>query len=139
MVGIEEIKPDNERNNRIIQKVLREIDMETAVSLCAKLKKDKDLVFRNLSERVPAQIKEELETREVSEIKQYRAYNLFLKKLSRYVEMIIEYLPPLLKQVYEKKYVQNTKIREIAAELSIPEGTVKYYLYLIRKYLKESL
>ena len=48
-----------------------------------------------------------------------------------------EKLPSRLRQIYEKKYRQGKKIREIAAELSLPEGSVKYYLYEIRKRMRD--
>ncbi|MDC7222362.1 MAG: sigma-70 family RNA polymerase sigma factor [Spirochaetales bacterium] len=53
------------------------------------------------------------------------------------LSLLEENLPDRLRVIYEKKYRQGWKIREIARELSLPEGTVKYYLYEIRRLLKE--
>lgn len=51
----------------------------------------------------------------------------------------IEKLPAYLRVIYKKKYRQNMKIWEISKEMSIPQGTVKYYLYKIRNILKNQL
>lgn len=52
------------------------------------------------------------------------------------LEILVEALPSYLRHVYERKYRRGMKIREIAEDLSLPEGTVKYYLFQIRERLK---
>ena len=58
------------------------------------------------------------------------------KTESIHYEIIVEKLPPSLKIIYNKKYRLNMTIREISRELAVPEGTVKYRLYEIRKRLR---
>ena len=53
------------------------------------------------------------------------------------IEILVQNLPEYLKPVYQRKYKQNLKIKDIARELSMAEGTVKYYIHLIKKHLRE--
>ena len=52
------------------------------------------------------------------------------------LERARENLPSHLKVIYEKKYILHLKIREIAQDLSLPEGTIKYYLFVLRREFK---
>ena len=46
--------------------------------------------------------------------------------------LLIESLSPRERKLYSLKYVELRSIKEISAELSQPEGTVKYHLYKLR-------
>ncbi len=52
------------------------------------------------------------------------------------LDIILSKMPGYLKRVYDRKYRLNMKIKEISAELNIPEGTIKYYIHQIKEYLK---
>ncbi|MBB6479369.1 RNA polymerase sigma factor [Spirochaeta isovalerica] len=49
---------------------------------------------------------------------------------------LVDNLPGYLKPVYSRRFRENLSIREIARELNMAEGTVKYYLFIIKKYLR---
>lgn len=52
-------------------------------------------------------------------------------------DVLIQSLPEYLKPVYGKRFKMNMKIKEISQDLSMPVGTVKYYIHLIKKYISE--
>jgi len=56
MKKVEEYHDDNEANNRLIQKGLRELDLDSLYDLCAALGDKRDLLIRNLSKRVAAEV-----------------------------------------------------------------------------------
>lgn len=89
MKSIEEYYPSGEGNDRIIQKALREIDMDTALCLCAGLGDKAQMIYRNLSRRVDAQIRGELEEQlgTIPEARLRAARVLFQKKLLKYETM----------------------------------------------------
>lgn len=49
---------------------------------------------------------------------------------------LVDSLPDYLKPVYDRRFRMDMKIREIARQLSMPEGSVKYYIFLIKKHLR---
>lgn len=52
------------------------------------------------------------------------------------INILLERLPKRLKLIYDKRYQLGMTIKEISRELNIPQGTVKYYIYEIKKFLK---
>lgn len=62
MKKIEDYMENTESNNRIIQKALREIDMDSLYDLCASLEGKSDLILRNLSGRVCDEVNRFFET-----------------------------------------------------------------------------
>ena len=50
--------------------------------------------------------------------------------------LLIDSLSPRERKLYSLKYVELRSIKEIAAELSEPEGTVKYHLFKLRGHLR---
>ena len=50
--------------------------------------------------------------------------------------LLIDSLSPRERKLYSLKYVELRSIKEIAAKLSQPEGTVKYHLYKLREHLR---
>lgn len=55
------------------------------------------------------------------------------------IRLILGKIPDRLRVIYELHYVKNRKIREIARLQNLPEGTVKYYLFDLRKRMKKEL
>lgn len=55
------------------------------------------------------------------------------------LDLVLSKMPNYLKRVYDRKYRLNMKIKEISVDLSIPEGTIKYYIHLIKEYLKHEM
>jgi len=51
-------------------------------------------------------------------------------------QSLVQELPAYLKPVYDKRFRENLSIRDTALELSMKEGTVKYYIHMIRKCLR---
>lgn len=54
------------------------------------------------------------------------------------INILLDRLPTKLKLIYDKKYKLGQTISEISRELEIPEGTIKYYIYEIKEFLKLS-
>jgi len=54
-------------------------------------------------------------------------------------DMIVDILPQHLKIIYERKYKKGMTIKEISLDLELPQGTVKYYLFLIRSKLRREI
>ncbi|TVR61450.1 MAG: sigma-70 family RNA polymerase sigma factor [Spirochaetaceae bacterium] len=50
--------------------------------------------------------------------------------------LLIEKLPPLDRTVYRLYYVENRRVAEIGVIMGLPEGTVKYRLYELRRALR---
>jgi RNA polymerase sigma-70 factor (ECF subfamily) len=55
------------------------------------------------------------------------------------LRLLIETLPPLLRSVYRHYYAEGRSVREAAAILGKPEGTVKYLLHELRASLRMML
>lgn len=51
----------------------------------------------------------------------------------------IAYMSKLYREILVKSYFENKPIRQIALELSVPEGTVKWYIHDAKKKLKEEI
>jgi RNA polymerase sigma-70 factor (ECF subfamily) len=51
-------------------------------------------------------------------------------------QSLVDDLPGYLKPVYSRRFRERLSIREISRELSMAEGTVKYYIYQIKKELR---
>lgn len=52
-------------------------------------------------------------------------------------QTMVDSLPHYLKPIYMRRFKLYMPVKEIALQLNMPEGTVKYYLHLIRKQLKD--
>lgn len=76
--------------------------------------------------------------------KQYRTVPIGDKEFpvpdkTEYIDFktLVDSLPDYLKPLYAKRFRLNMPIKEIADQMKMPEGTVKYYLFLIRKRLRD--
>jgi RNA polymerase sigma-70 factor (ECF subfamily) len=58
---------------------------------------------------------------------------------SLHMEVHLDKLPPLEQRIVKQKYWMDMNSRQIAAELGIPEGTVRWRLKLALEKLKESV
>lgn len=65
--------------------------------------------------------------------------DLFKKELSQILSSEIERLPPVYKTLIALYHNEELSYGEIAQITTLPEGTVKNYLFRARKVLKESL
>lgn len=85
MKPIEEYFEPGDKNDRMIQKVLREVDLDTVIYLCAKLGEKSEMIIRNLSRAVAREVQDELSgERFIPEARMNRSYALFQKKLMRF-------------------------------------------------------
>ncbi len=50
--------------------------------------------------------------------------------------LLIERLPPLDRTLYRLYYVENRRVAEVGKIIGLPEGTVKYRLYELRRALR---
>jgi RNA polymerase sigma-70 factor (ECF subfamily) len=55
------------------------------------------------------------------------------------IESEVDKLPPYLKVVYHKRFIQEMRLEDISKELSIPVGTIKYYVHIVKKMIKSSI
>lgn len=55
------------------------------------------------------------------------------------VKREIEYLSKIQRQIIVKHYYENKKIKEIAKELNLPEGTVKWHMHDAKNNMKEGM
>lgn len=55
------------------------------------------------------------------------------------LRLALDRLPPPQRELYRLHYEQGFPIREIAARLERPQGTVKYQLYMLRSALRRLL
>lgn len=83
MKTIEDYLENNDQNNRMIQKGLRELDVDSLYDLCSALKDDKTLIMRNLSPRVADEVRAYLDANEdkIPEHAKRRAYFKYSKIL----------------------------------------------------------
>ena len=65
--------------------------------------------------------------------------DLYYKDLNKKVQALIEQLTPRQKEIYRLSRDNGLTHREIAAQLSISENTVKNHLVTILKFLKSNV
>lgn len=54
-------------------------------------------------------------------------------------QSLVDSLPQYLKPIYMRRFKLDMPVKEIADQLLMPEGTVKYYLHQIRKHLRDMI
>ena len=83
MRKIEDYAEKNEKNDQVLQKALRELDLDTVIHLCAKLKNKAEIIYRNLSKRVFSEITDYLKKYDntIDKNKKNNAYAKFQKIL----------------------------------------------------------
>lgn len=105
------------------------------------LEKKKPELFQNLYERTETD--EVLMDRKLNNAipgtENQTEKTLFRKELSRILNAEIEQLPPAFKTLITLYHNEELSYEEITQITSLPEGTVKNYLYRARKVLKKSL
>ena len=133
MKQIEDYLENTDQNNRMIQQAIREIDMDSLYDLCASLKENKEVILRNLSERVRDEVLEYLKKNEfkIPDFTKKRANFIFSKYLLYFENNSISDLKNYLVSELSFETIESTKKSLITVYFHNIKGDLKTLSTLI--------